>query len=341
MTKLGSVLASEEDFDSEVGKWFDSLGRFSSRLLTEGVFLARPPKIIALQVPSRALVAAALNLGFSAQAQFLVRGAKTTLDLARLESAKLGEMMQIHYEWQPQTRETGSILTRVVMTGRFHSYKTARPGARYPSLILEIDGVAKQASLSKNVTGVYAVDASIPSGIQVQEAPSAGIDIEEWGGFFSQQAPTCCTFTFLSDFESELNLQVTDHPLLDRYLKVSTLSIKQLARLDRLTEDTQVHFVNSYETLRKFQHSEEDVSQLAEPFKFVVLDGNSAVANLVGNALLREKTKICIVDSSNHERLSDALAAIGQEAMHLTKNEKLVGLEVIDAQLGLIAEVWV
>jgi hypothetical protein len=341
MTKLSSVLTSEEDFESEVGKWFDNLGRFASRLLTEGVFLARQPKIIVLQVPSRAFVAAALNLGFSAQAQFSIRGAQTRLDLSQLESAKPGEMMQIRYEWQTEDRETGTILTRVVMTGKLHSYQTVRPGARFPSLTLDIGGVAKPASLSKNVTGVYAVDASIPSGIQVQEAPSAGIDIEEWGGFFSQQAPTCCTFTFLSDFETELNLQVTNHPLLDRYLNVPTLPIKQLARLDRLTEDKQVHFVNSYETLRKFQHSEEDVSQLAEPFQFVILDGNSAVANLVGNALLREKTKICIVDSGSHERLSDALAAIGQEAMHLTKNEKLVGLEVIDAELGLIAEVWV
>jgi hypothetical protein len=341
MTKLGSNLTSEENFESEVGTWFDNLGRFASRLLTEGVFLARPPKIIALQVPSRSLIAAALNLGFSAQAQFSIREAQTKLDLSQLESAKPGEMMQIRYEWQSEEREAGTILTRVVMTGRLHSYQPVRPGARFPSLTLEISGVPKPAALSKNVTGVFSVDASIPSGIQVQEAPSSGIDIEEWGGFFSQQAPTSCTFTFLSDFEIELNLQVTSHPLLDRYLNVPTLPIKQLARLDRLTEDKQVHFVNSYETLRKLQHSEEDVSNLAEPFKFVILDGNSAVANLVGNALLREKTKICILDSSTHERLSDALAAIGQEAMHLTKNEELAGLDVIDAEFGLIAEVWV
>jgi hypothetical protein len=179
-----------------------------------------------------------------------------------------------------------------------------------------------------------------PLGQETQAAPSQGVNLERWGSFFSQQRPTACTFTFFSEFEKELDLEISEHLLLEQYLQVPKIGLKDLTRLDRLTEDEHAHFVNAYEMLRKFQKMEEEIAHLVEPFDFVILDGNAAVANLVGNSLFREKVKICILEGSNHERLSDALAGISAEAMHLEELEPILHIQPIDAGLGLVAERW-
>jgi hypothetical protein len=341
MVKIGFQTFSDDNHELEPGSWFENLGRFASRLLTEGVFLARRPKIIVLQVPTRSLAAAALNIGLSAQVEFSISAQESKLESSHLGSVAPGQMIQVRYEWQKNERQSPEKLTRVVVTGEFVSLTPQRAGTRFPVLTLNIAGAKTSISLTNNVTGVFVVDSKVPAGKQIQDGPITGNEIERWGGFFSQQAPTCCTFTYLSEFKSEIELEIVNHSLLDNYLRVPKLKVMELARLDRLTEDEQVHFVNAYETLRKFQKSENEVAALSLPFQFVILDGNAAVANLVGNSLLREKTKICILDSSNHERLSDAIAAIGQEVMHLTKNDKLGDLEIVDRDLGLRAEVWV
>lgn len=323
----------------EFGSWFESYGRFAADLLTKQRAGEKTPKLIAIQAPIRTWAAVALNIGFSAQAIFSVQAAESKIAPDDLGALEPGNLIQIRFEWHPDEKDDAMMKRRVV-TGMLMEFTPRKPSDRFPSLRLNVGSKIERISLSNNVTSVFSMPPETPLGQEIQLAPSEGVNLERWGSFFAQQRPTCCTFTFFSDFEKEMNVEISQHLLIDQYLQVSKLSIKSLARLDRLTEDEHAHFVNAYEMLRKFQQMEEELSPLINPFDFVILDGNAAVANLVGNSLLRDKVKICILDSGNHERLSDAVASISGEAMHLDKPSDDVHLRSIDEGSGIFAEMW-
>jgi hypothetical protein len=339
MASLSYPAGPDFEVDQEVGSWFEGYGRFAADLLTQQKSGAQMPKLIAIQAPTRALVATALNVGFSAQAIFSVDNAESRIPTQDLDVLDTGALIQIRFQWQPDERNSAA-KTRRVVTGVFKAFSPLKAGNRFPSITLEVVSKLQRISISNNVASVFLMPPEAPLGQEIQTAPSEGINLERWGSFFSQQRPTACTFTFFSEFEKEMGLEISDHFLLDEYLEVPSMSLKNLARLDRLTEDEHAHFVNGYEMLRKFQTMEDEIAHLVEPFDFVILDGNAAIANLVGNSLLRDKAKICILDNGNHERLSDAVASINGEAMHLEKPSELLHLKSIDDNSRLFAEMW-
>ena len=336
--RVASPEGAEEEFDFEVGSWFSSYGRFASDLLMLQSSKKKLPKLVVIQAPSRALVSSALNIGFSAQALFAAEQSEKRVSVDELSSFEAGALVQIRFQWQQEDKKSDK--TRRVVTGSLKSFLPAKPGARFPSLVLDVGAKLESISLSNYVSSIFSMPQETPRGQEVQTAPALGVNLERWGAFLSQQRPSACTFSYLSDFEKEASLEVRDHLLLNQYLQVPGLSIKNLSRLDRLTEDEYTHFVNGYETLRSFQKMEDEIAALVEPFEFVILDGNAAVANLVGNSLLRQKSKICVLDGGNHERLSDAIVAIGSEAMYLERPEGLAACPTIDQAFGLFAELW-
>lgn len=336
---LKSLDLPDFQVETKVGSWFESYGRLAADLLTAQRAGHRMPKLVIIQAPSRTLVAAAINLGFSAQAIFSTQGNESKIEPNVMDSVDTGEVIQIRFQWHQEDKRD-STKTRRVVTGALKEFTSQKAGTRFPSIKLDVGGKLESIALTNNVDSIFRMPNETPLGQETQTAPSKGVNLERWGSFFSQQRPTACTFTFFADFEKEMDLEISEHLLLEQYLRVTSLGLKDLTRLDRLTEDEHAHFVNSYEMLRKFQKMEDEAAHLVEPFDFVILDGNAAVANLVGNSLFREKVKICILDSSNHERLSDALAGISAEAMHLEKPHDILHLQPIEASLSLVAERW-
>jgi hypothetical protein len=339
MVRVASEEGAEVEFDQQAGSWFESYGRFASSLLVLQKSSEPLPKLVAIQAPSRAFVAAALNIGFSAQAIFTVAEQETRVPLESMSVLEAGSLLQVRFQWQQEDKRSVTKNRRIV-TGTLTSFSPVKSGARFPSITLDIGSKLEKISLTNNLAQVFAMPPETPKGQETQEAPADGINLERWGSFFSQQRPTACTFTYLTQFEQEASLEIKDHLLVDQYLQVPSMNIKKLSRLDRLTEDEHTHFVNAFEALRSFQKLEDEIFSLIEPFQFVILDGNAAVANLVGNSLLRHKTKICIVDSGNHEMLSDSISAIGGEAMHLERPQNDSGILEIDSNSGLFAEMW-
>lgn len=338
MVRVASPADFEGKFDYEVGSWFSSYGSFARDLVIFRNSKKPLPKLVVLQAPSRALVASSLNIGFSAEALFGVEASEIEISVDDLSSVELGSIIQIRYQWQEKDQDGNR--TRRVATGSLRSFFPAKSGARFPNVELSFGDYSKNISLSNFVSRIFLMPQETPMSLEVQTAPAEGVNLERWGSFFSQQRPSACTFGYLTDFEKEASLQISEHFLLDQYLQVPSLSIKELSRLDRLTDNEYTHFVNVYEMLGRFQKMGEEMVNLLEPFEFVILDGNAAVANLVGDSLLRDKTKICILDGGNHERLSDAVLAIGSEAMYLQKPEGQEGLQTIDQSFGLFAEMW-
>ena len=339
MAFLKTLDSSDDPVDTKSGTWFEAYGRFAADLLTAQRSGQRMPRLIVIQVPTRTLVATAMNLGFSAQAIFTTYGKELTIEPDAIASLELGIVIQLRFQWQPDSQDD-SFKTRRVVTGVLKKYSPKKAGTRFPSVQLDLGGKVEHISLSNNVSGIFGLPSGTPLGQETQSAPSQGVNLERWGSFFSQQRPTACTFTFFSDFEKEMDLEISEHRLLDQYLEVPHARLKDLSRLDRLTEDEHTHFVNAYEMLRKFQKMEEEISSLIEPFDFVILDGNAAVAELVGNSLLREKVKICVLESANHERISDALSSINAETLHLEKLGDSQHLQSIESNLGIVAERW-
>jgi hypothetical protein len=339
MVRLLSPEAAEIVFDEQAGSWFESYGRFASNLLVLEKTSEPLPKLVAIQAPSRSFVASALNIGFSAQAIFALADQETRIPLESISGLESGSLLQVRFQWQHDDKKSVTKSRRIV-TGTLVSFLPVKAGARFPSITLDLGSKLEKISLTNNLAKVFAMPPETPKGQETQEAPADGINLERWGSFFSQQRPTACTFTYLTQFEQEASLEIKDHLLVDQYLLVPSMNIKKLSRLDRLTEDQYTHFVNAFETLKSFQKLEDEISPLIEPFQFVILDGNAAVANLVGNSLLRHKTKICIIDSGNHERLSDSISAIGGEAMHLERPQNDSGILEIDSNSGLFAEMW-
>jgi len=340
MVRLLSPEAAEIVFDEQAGSWFESYGRFASNLLVLQTKSEPLPKLVAIQAPSRSFVASALNIGFSAQAIFALADQETRVPLESISGLETGSLLQVRFQWQQGDKKSVTKSRRIV-TGTLVSFSPVKAGARFPSITLDLGSKPdKKISLTNNLAQVFAMPPETPKGQETQEAPADGINLERWGSFFSQQRPTACTFTYLTQFEQEASLVIKDHLLVDQYLQVPSMNIMKLSRLDRLTEDQYTHFVNAFETLTSFQKLEDEISSLIEPFQFVILDGNAAVANLVGNSLLRHKTKICIIDSGNHERLSDSISAIGGEAMHLERPQNDSGILEIDSNSGLFAEMW-
>lgn len=339
MTSLESLDMLTYPLNSSAGSWFDSYGRFAADLLHAQKSGQRLPRLVVIQAPSRVLVASAMNLGFSAQAIFSAETGATQIPLESFGTLALGSVIQVRFQWHQEDQKV-PLKTRRVVTGVLKEFIPQRAGARFPSIRLALDSKLESIALTNNLTSLYLMPSETPLGQETQTAPAEGVNLERWGSFFSQQRPTACTFTYFSEFEREISLTVSDHLLLSQYLQVPSLSLKELARLDRLTDDEHIHFVNSYEMLRKMKTMEADISHLVDPFSFIILDGNAAVADLVGNSLFREKVKICILDSSNHERFSDALANISSEAMHLERPIEPLQIQTIDEHLGLFAERW-
>jgi hypothetical protein len=322
-----------------LGPWFKELETLGFDLLSMREAGALLPKVLAIQLPTRDLAAVALALGMSSQAIFSAAAQEVKLNVDDLGTLIEGSLVQLRFAWHPADRDPSSKSRRVV-TGSFRAFRPAKAGTKYPVLNLDTGKKNEFISITDNVVSVFSMPPETPLGTETQRVATLGVNLERWGSFFTQQRPTACTFTYLGEFEEELNLQISGHPLLDDYLGLSNIELKAAARFDRLTEDQHAHFVNAYEMLAKFQRLESEIAPRLEPFEIVVFDGNVATANLVENSLFRRKTKICLIENSDHIRLGDAVDAIAREVMYLSKREDLSGTPFKRDRGSLTTEVW-
>jgi len=282
------------------GSWFEAYVGLGEKLMeiatTEGSSNLR----VLLVVPRRELVAPAIGFGISRQRFLSQRSYSVELSMDELERLPAGT--QIRAEWPHRTRDAV-----------FLGLDKRTP----PRILLEIDGVTQPPLGAKRIR-IYQIGVPVPQGVKANKNASAdnkqslGVEKQFWNQVF----PAATFFSEGTHFERQMETGITS-PDLQAILEDETLTLRDAARFDYLSNDKRPHFINVFEKSVKFH----DLSPLEldrmNKTDWIVLDGNSAVSLLASSEQLYGRRLLGIVEFANPSNQNPAFQAFLSEAGNL------------------------
>jgi hypothetical protein len=288
-----------------------------------------------LTTPSPSLFSFALAVGSSTLASDSNVDYSEKLDYA---SIKVGDLLKITFPWDQQWEPWESsnfqeldkslvdrdgnrkILRRAVVVGTLLSKTEVNKSIT--SISFEISGEIETFALHlPKVRNGEIKFASVPQGTPhgrlLQRIPDVKTGTDRWKFFMSQNHPQ---FAFFGDgnymnalgkyeyFESELCGLILGG--LDR------LPALDAARLDKLSEDKALHFINAYDQISRFPKKNTEAFTSLEMMNAVVLVGNRAIDLLTKKSSISQKLQIGLLNTGDTYMQEQALQSFSTSASY-------------------------
>lgn len=294
-----------------------------------------PLKRVLITSPSPALAGLAAAIGASRKA--LVSGE----DVGRLQdfdSLEVGSLVKISFPWveaedgwESATAEelndlttlgdTGirKRLTRKVDVGRVEDLKIAKDIAH---VTMAISGDRRRVALhlrllKKGEISIASVPEGTPQGEVTQTIALVDGAMDRWKYFMSQNSPQ---FAFFGDgnlMKSINGFEYFEDDLCQVLLGgVKSLPMSLAARLDQLSNDREVHFVNSYDRISEFPKTGSDGFRSIELMRGLVLVGNRAIDLISKKTSIASKLQIAILDTGRSFMQDQALQSFAASASY-------------------------
>ncbi len=295
----------------EAGSWFESIANLPEAIR---VYNASNPNLkrVLLTAPNPTLISLAFAFGASRDA-FLQH--RDTGQILSVDELKVGDLLQIAYSWknpstlngspQPLKRRLviGEFVTSALVDGILQLTLTCN-GLRIPTAV-------HPHYLAKGEITFHKMQAGTPQGEFSQEIPNrSGANADRWKFYFSQVDPQYAFFGD-GDFMKTLgSLEFHETELCDLLLGVSEPIPMTLAtRMDQLTNDKEVHFVNTYDEIAHFPKQNTLAWESLKALPGTVFIGNRATELLSKKTALASKLQISLWDTGRSYMQDQALQA--------------------------------
>ncbi len=295
----------------EAGAWFESLANLPEaiRIYNAG----NPPlKRVLLTAPNPTLMGLAFAFGASRDAFLQHNDLGESLNI---DDLKVGDLIQVAYNWKNSTPINGAAqpLERRLIVGEFIE-STLAGGIVQLTLICNGERFRTAVHphyLSKGEISFQKMQVGTPQGEFFQVIPAFhGSNGDRWKFYFSQVDPQYSFFGD-GDFMKTLDgLELYEFELCDFLLGAKdgvTMSIA--TRMDQLTDDKEVHFVNTYDEIARFPKQNTLAWESLKAVPATVFIGNRATELLSKKTALASKLQISLWDTGRSYMQDQALQA--------------------------------
>lgn len=318
------------------GKWFTSLANLPRRI-EQYEHAYKPLNRVLLTAPNPNFAALAYAFGTSREA-FL--SDKELSQEISLDELKTGSLIQITWEWAPPGGDR-TLLARQVIVGRFKKYFDSKVVYQFE---LEVNGKLEQKNLHKGYVQNGQIKFwSVPEGTPekvfgTQVIPNLPDVSDRWKFYQSQTYPQCAffgdgNFTALVD-----SMEIYEPDLCGFLGGLEKLSMKDAARLDKLTNDVEVHFINTFDQVSQFpQQGSAEYAQMSQMPR-IALVGNRSIDILAKKTSLKASKLIAFWDTGRIYMQEQALQAYAQNASYFEKVENFEEKLGWDSPAGV--QIW-
>ncbi len=318
------------DKDAEWGRfdpWFDSFVDLGFKLYNARK-MGHVYKKVAIGVPKSPFVALAMAIGFSRAAY------KEGTDFSKevsLDDVKVGEVIAFRGAWsQP---EPGVSRLPRSSVGLVSAIKSGSGNLTEIHFTFDTGAVAEKRNFNKALSAddrtklprLFSVPLGTPQRPEqtrksrevVDDSPRTRENKEFFESWDYQICPTLVIFGptgRLDDYKKPL---VRDEEIHGK-LMIESDSLFNLARLDRLSNDVNPHFVNAVEQISQFPTNGSPAFESLKRFPFVCLDGNDAILNLSEKRIFQDKTLIALWEATGNQHQDVALRTFAKAASQNT-----------------------
>jgi hypothetical protein len=303
----------------ETGTWFESFADLPEKLRAFQQANGALKRVL-IAAPSPSHTSLAFAFGSSRDAYF---DRDERLVETLLQDLKPGDLVQLGFQWKAKP-SNNKILERAVVVGEFVSFSEKAGETKF---IIESNGVAKPHGiwtdfLRQGRATFHRVPKGTPHAVmqsagEMQEIPNTGSATERWKFYMSQSAPRFAFFgdiNFMSDvdklelYESELCTQLLGQK--------SEISMKDATRIDQLSNDREVHFVNVFDSINAFPSEGTSSWETLAVMPGVVMIGNRAIEILSKRTAIADKLQVAFWDTGSVTSQDQALQAFRSSAAY-------------------------
>jgi hypothetical protein len=296
----------------ETGEWFESFANLPAKLRRFQKDYGDLKRVL-IAAPSPSHTSLAFAFGSSRDAYF---DRSDNVAQTFLQDLKPGDLVQLGFQWKVKA-DNPEILERAVIVGEFVSYFEKSGETK---VTIKSNGIEKvhgmwTDSLNRGLITFHKVPAGTPQSVlqtanDMQEIPNMGGATERWKIYMSQSAPRYAFFgdmNFLTDvnkfelYESELCSQLLGQD--------SPLSMKDATRIDQLSNDQEVHFVNVFDSINALPSEGTLAFETLKVMPGIVLIGNRAIEILTKKTSLINKLQVGFWDTGLVTSQDQALQA--------------------------------
>jgi hypothetical protein len=299
------------------GNWFTSLADLP-RCIEEYELTNPQVKRILVTAPNPNFAAMAYSFGTSREAFLSDRELSQEISLEALEPDLL---IQITWEWGRAAGNPSS-LERQVIIGKFVKFVETKTFYEFELLV---DGKLEKKNLNKIYVHsrrikFWTVPAGTPEKVfGTQVIPNTPEVSERWKFYQSQTYPQCAFFGD-GNFTALVDSMELFEPQLCGFLGgVKHLSMKDAARLDKLTNDVEVHFINTFDQVSQFPKQGTAEFDQMNQMSRVALVGNRAIDILSKKTSLNSRSLIAFWDTGRVYMQEQALQGFAQNASYFEK----------------------
>jgi hypothetical protein len=341
---------------SEPGSWFESLFTLP-QLIKTFEKTNGPLKRVLITSPSPTLFSFALAVGSSRQAL------DSNLDISEKlawESIENGHSLKVTFPWLTSFEKwqdarfeqidktlfdrdgNRRILSRTVVVGtlvrkkvvnNFITEITMNIAGAEETLAIHLPKVERGEILFAKVPG------GTPNGKIVQKIPDINAGTDRWKFFMSQNNPK---FAFFGDGNFMKTLDGFDYyekELCGLILGgLERIPAIDAARLDQLSDDKAVHFINAYDQISQFPKNNTDAFRSLEMMEAVVLVGNRAIDLLSQKKSIWQKLQIAILNTGEPFMQDQALQSFSTSASYFEQIDNFESLLAWNPPTGI--RIW-
>jgi hypothetical protein len=336
----------------EPGTWFESFADLPRAIdnyqLQHGAL-----KRVLITTPSPSLSSLAMALGASREALLSNVDVSVTNTFDQIEENSL---IKVSFPWVPsvgEQRRTGlnsrfdhdpvlKLLSRKVWIGKVREVRILN--ANMANVMIEVDGLTERVGLhlpkiKSGEISFSTVPAGTPHGRISQEISVLHSNIDRWKFYMSQNNPQFAFFgdgkflTTLSDleyYESSLcNVLLTG---------LKEIAMIDATRLDQLSNDTALHFINSYDQISQFPKTDSNGFASLKMMKGIVLVGNRSIELLTKKSAISDKLQIGFLNTSDPNLQDQAFQSFATSASYFGQIERFADALGWGAPAGV--QIW-
>jgi hypothetical protein len=318
------------------GNWFTSLADLP-RCIEKYELNNSPIRRILVTAPNPNFAALAYSFGTSREAFLSDKELSQEIPMEALEP---GLLIQITWVWGLAAGDPSS-LERQVIIGKFSKFVESKTSYEFE---LFVDGRLERKNLNKsyvknNRIKFWTVPAGTPEKVfGTQVIPNSPEVSDRWKFYQSQTFPQCAFFGD-GNFTSLVDSLELFEPQLCGFLGgIKKLSMKDAARLDKLTNDLEVHFINTFDQVSQFPKQGTPEFEQMSQMSRVALVGNRAIDILAKKTSLKARNLIAFWDTGRVYMQEQALQGFSQNASYFEKIENF--REKLDWQSPNGIQIW-